>query len=64
MDNGTFGIPPPPPIEQVCFFVVFFSIYQCTTVNEATRLMSKMVAMASHGQQVSLLSCCLHGEGN
>ncbi len=54
--------PPRMPMVQVSFFVGIYSLYQCTAFEEATRLMSIM-AMAGHGRRVSLLSCCLRGEG-
>jgi hypothetical protein len=45
------------PREQVGFFVGISSINQCMVYSEGTSLMSIM-AMASHGRRVSLLSRC------
>ena len=50
------------PTAQVGFFVLGISVLcQCTAFDIPTPLMS-MMAMASQGRRVSLLSCCLGGE--
>jgi hypothetical protein len=51
------------PTVQVSSIVGISSIYLWTASGEGSSLMLIM-AMASHGQRVSLLSCCLRGEGD
>jgi hypothetical protein len=45
------------PMVQVSFFVGISSIYLFMAFNEATRLMSMTMAMASHGCQVFHFFC-------
>jgi hypothetical protein len=51
-----------PPTLQVRSIVGIYSIYRSMAAGEYSSLMSIM-AMASHGRRVSLLSCCLRGGG-
>jgi hypothetical protein len=51
------------PTVQVSSIVGISSIYLSTATGKGSSLMLIM-AMASHGQRVSLLSCCLCGGGD